>query len=142
MNRIGTTLSSVLIGALADDVSSSTAQHALLAAGRPPDDVVVLAGEDGLDELLSRRQGFFPAITRLVRQLESLESDGAGHVLKEAESSLRDGHDVVVVRNVDGQAAAPLASLLRANGVAHVHYIGRWTVAESGAVPPGDPLTR
>ena len=135
MNRIGTTLSNVLIGAVSDDVTSDAARHALLAAGRPPEDVVVLAGEDGLDALLSHHHGFFQAITRLVRQVEALEADGAGHVLKAAESDLREGHAVVVVRNVDDQAAAPLAGLLRANGVAHVHYIGRWTVADSGAVP-------
>ncbi len=135
MNRIGTTLSNVLIGAVEDDVNSDSARAALLAAGRPPEDVVVLAGTDGLDELLSHHQGFLQTITRLVRQIEALDSDGTGHVLNAAESDLRDGHTLVLVRNVDGHAAAPVAGLLRANGVPHVHYIGRWTVADSGAVP-------
>lgn len=139
MTQIGTTLSSVLIGALANGAASDAARDALLAAGRAPEDVLVLTGEAGLDELRSRQQGFLPAITRLIRQIEALQSDGTGHVLEAAESSLRDGHDVVVVRHVDAPAAASLAGLLRANGVSHVHYIGRWTVSESGVVPSPTP---
>ncbi len=135
MNRIGTTINEVLIGAVGDNETSDFARDALLAAGKPPKDVVVLAGSDGLDELLSHGRGFARTISRWVRQIEALDGDGTGHVLKAAESDLRSGHTVMVVRNVDDQAAAPLADLLQTHGVPHVHYIGRWTVTDSGAVP-------
>ena len=42
---------------------------------------------------------------------------------------------MVLIRHVDRRAAAPLADVLHRHGVAHVHYIGRWTVTEQGAVP-------
>ncbi len=137
MNRLGTTLSNVLIGTLTDGTDPRTLRDEMIGAGRQPDEVVVLTGPDGLEELLGhdRDQGMLGHLTHLVRHIEALDSGGTGHVLSAAERDLRAGQPVVLVRGVDRTAAAPLSDLLRGHGVPHVHYIGRWTVAEHGAIP-------
>jgi hypothetical protein len=137
MNRIGTTLSQVLVGSLPEGCDLSSLRAEMLDSGRAPHEVVVLAGSAGLEELLGHDQGhgIFGHLTHLVRHLEALESEGTGHVLSAAESDLRSGRIVVLVRHVDRAAAAPLADVLHRHGVTHVHYIGRWTVAEQGGVP-------
>jgi hypothetical protein len=137
MNRVGTALSQVLVGTLAEGTAQVEVSDALVTAGRLPDDVVVLAGPNGLDELLGhdRGSGILGRITSVVRRIEALDSDGTGHVLGSAMSDLRSGRTVVLVRHVDRRAAGSLTEVLRRHGVAHVHYIGRWTVATAGAVP-------
>lgn len=133
MNRLGTTLSQVLI----DGADPQALRDAMIDAGQDPDEVVVLTGSDGLDELLGhdRDHGILRHLTHLIRHIEALDNDGTGHVLSAAEKDLRSGHTVILVRHVDRTAAAPLSNLLRGHGVPHVHYIGRWTVAEHGAIP-------
>lgn len=130
-------LSQVLVGTLVDGTNPHTLRNAMIHAGRLPDEVVILAGRAGLEELLGhdRDHGILGRLAHLVRHIEALDSDGTGHVLCTAEEDLRAGHSVVLVRHVDRAAAAPLSDLLRGHGVAHVHYIGRWTVAEHGTVP-------
>ncbi len=127
----------MLFGTLIDGTDAQTLREAMIRAGQQPDEVVVLTGPDGLEELLGRDrdQGILGYLTHLVRHIEALDSDGTGHVLSAAESDLRAGHTVVLVRQVDRTAAGPLSDLLRGHGVAHVHYIGRWTIAEHGAIP-------
>lgn len=137
MNRVGTTLSQVLVGSLEEGHDPGSIRADMLDAGQGPEDVVVLAGSAGLEELLGQDQhhGLRGHLAHLVRHLEALESEGTGHVLSAAESDLRAGRSVVLVRHVDRHAAAPLADVLHRHGVPHVHYIGRWTVAEQGTVP-------
>ena len=93
-------LSQVLVGTLADGGDPQSLRDAVIETGQMPDDVVLLAGDDGLDELLGhdRDRGIFGRLAHLIRHIETLGSEGTGH--------------------------------------AHVHYIGRWTVAQHGTVPP------
>lgn len=137
MNRLGTTLSQVLIGTLIDDADPRALVDAMIAAGQAPDEVVLLTGSDGLDELLGHDpgHGILGHLTHLIRHIESLDSEGTGHVLTAAERDLRAGHTVVLVLHVRRSNAAPLSDLLQVFGVPHVHYIGRWTVAQHGTIP-------
>ncbi len=137
MNKLGTTLSQVLVGTLIDGADPQALREAMVAAGQAPDELVVLSGRDGLDELLGhdQRHGILGQVAHLVRQIEALDSDGTGHVLSTAERDLRAGHTVVLVLHVGRADAAPLSNLLHCFGVPHVHYIGRWTVAQHGTVP-------
>lgn len=137
MNRLGTTLSQILLGTLADGADPQALIDAMVAAGHAPDEVVVLAGPDGLDELLghARGHGILGHLTHLMRHIEALDSDGTGHVLAAAERDLRAGHTVVLVLHVNHTEAATLSALLHVFGVPHVHYIGRWTVAQHGTIP-------
>lgn len=137
MNRIGTTLSQVLIGTLIDGADPQALRDAMIDAGQDPDEVVVLTGSDGLDELLGHvpGHGILGHLTHLMRHIEALDNDGTGHVLAAAERDLRAGHAVVLVLHVDRDDAAPLSDLLHVFGVPHVHYIGRWTVAQHGTIP-------
>ena len=131
-------LSQVLVGTLADGGDPQSLRDAVIETGQMPDDVVLLAGDDGLDELLGhdRDRGIFGRLAHLIRHIETLDSEGTGHVLRTAEAALREGHTVALVSHVDRSTAAPLSDLLRKHGVAHVRYIGRWTVAQHGTVPP------
>lgn len=137
MNRLGTTLSQVLLGTLLDEADPQALIDAMVAAGHTPDEVVVLAGPDGLDELAGHvpGRGILGHLTHLMRHNEALDSDGTGHVLADAERDLRAGHTVVLVLHVNRTEAATLSDLLHVFGVPHVHYIGRWTVAQHGTIP-------
>ena len=137
MNRLGTTLSQVLVGTLIDAADPQALRDAMTRGGQQPEEVVLLTGPDGLEELLGhdRDHGILGHLTHLIRHIEALDNDGTGHVLSAAEGDLRGGRTVILVRHVDRTAAAPLSNLLRGHGVPHVHYIGRWTVAEHGAIP-------
>lgn len=137
MNRLGTTLSQVLIGTLTEGAQPQVLGDALISAGKESDDVVVLAGKDGLQRLLGRGRGngVVGQLTKLIRHIEALDREGTGHVLSAAERDLRAGHTVAVVRHVASAEAAQLSDLMHLFGVPHVHYIGRWTVAEHETVP-------
>ena len=137
MTRLGTTLSQVLIGTLTDGADPQALLDAMTGAGHAPDEVVVLTGPDGLDELLGHDpgHGILGHLTSLIRHIEALDDGGTGHVLSTAERDLRAGRTVVLVLHVGRADAAPLSDLLHVFGVPHVHYIGRWTVAQHGTPP-------
>ncbi len=137
MDRLGTTLNQVLVGTVGDEHDPESIRDAVVDAGIPSEDVVVLEGRAGLEELLGhdRNRGILGRLAQLVRYIEMLDSSGTGHVLGTAEADLRAGRSVVMVRHVDSATAGWMSDLLRANGVDHQHYVGRWTVAEHGIVP-------
>ncbi len=137
MSRIGTNLSQVLIGALDDSADPAGLRAAVVAAGKDPADLLVLAGEAGRDELLAhdRRSSIGGWLNHLARHVEELDGGGTGHVVRSAGDDLRAGNTVIVLRHVSRAAAAPMAEVLDRAGVPHVHYIGKWTVAEGGAIP-------
>lgn len=137
MNQLGTTMTEMLIGALDDAGDPGAVRDSFAAAGGDPADLVVLSGQEGLDEVLAHGsgRGVVGAIQHLARHLDRLDSSGTGHVLAAAESALASGRTVIAVRHVHRAEAAPFSNLLRSAGVSHVHYVGRWTLSEFGEAP-------
>lgn len=128
-------LSQVLVAEVPEDRDPDELRQMLVDDGRRSDDVIVLSGRAGLDELLchDRTDGRRSRIAHLVRHIEASDSSGTGHVLRSAEITLQAGGSVIVLRQVDRGVAARLTTLLHHLGVDAVRYIGRWTVADHGA---------
>jgi hypothetical protein len=137
MNKLGTTMTEMLIGALDDAGDPGEVGELFVAAGGNPADLVVLSGPEGLDEVLAHGsgRGLVGRIQHLARHIDRLDSSGTGHVLAATESALASGRTVIAVRHVHRAEAASFSDLLRSAGVSHVHYVGRWTLSEFGEAP-------
>ena len=138
---LGFDVHEVLIGSAGSGTDLVALRSSFERGGGHADDLVVLDGDEGLDEVRSHGAGAEPqrTIRHLMRHLDGLDGTGTGHVLAAADAALVAGGQVVVIRHVARADAPRVAAVLRAGGVAHSHYIGAWTTIENGGVPPAPP---
>ena len=134
---LGFDIHEVLIGTSEPEADLALLRERFVSGGGDSADFTVFDGQGGLDQLRSHGDGAEPMRTfrHLMRHLDGLDANATGHVLASADADLTAGRRVVAIRGVAKHDAQRLAALLRAGGVPHVHYVGKWTTIENGRVP-------
>jgi hypothetical protein len=100
----------------------------LLAAGFGPDDVAVLVGEKGIEEL-RRLGGARGVLARLVRMFQFMSMDQMPDFVM-YEASLRDGRAVVAVRPRNRGQMLAARDILARHGGHFANWFGRFATEE------------
>ena len=117
-----------LLGVIDDPARARDAADALAAAGVAPEDVLVLAGPDGRDELA--RLGSPPnPLSRLTRVFQFMSMDQLPDFLV-YERAIDDGRAVIAIRVTDKARIAPIREVLERFGAHFLNYFGRLSTEE------------
>ena len=117
-----------LLGVIDAQHEAASAVAALTEKGLAPADVVVLAGDEGRDQI--GRLGHNPnALSRIVRLLQFTLMDQTPDFLV-YERALLDGRTVIAVQLADRDRMLAAAAVLERHGAHFLNYFGRLSTEE------------
>jgi hypothetical protein len=127
-----------LLGVVDRPADAQAAAAALAGIGVPPDDVTILAGEEGRDRL--SRLGAAPTpLSRVVRLFQFVLMDQTPDFLV-YEGAILDGRAVVAIHAADRDGMRAAAAVLERHGGHFLNWFGRFMTEEvslwRGEEPP------